>query len=85
VDASNAAHLGRALAAETARGGDVTLDLSHVAFLDSTGLEHLIRAARALEGNGRLILVSPQQQIRRLFELVLLDRRANVEIRNGTP
>jgi len=85
VDASNAAHLGRALATETGRGGDVTLDLASVAFLDSTGLEHLIRAARNLEGRGRLILVSPQQPIRRLFELVLLDRRSNVEIRKGPP
>jgi anti-anti-sigma factor len=81
VDASNAVQLARALAAETAHGGDVTLDLADVAFLDSTGLEHLIRAARDLEGTGRLILVSPQDPIRRLFELVLLDRRSNVEIR----
>ena len=81
VDASNAAQLGKALVAETARGGDVILDLADVAFLDSTGLEHLIRAARDLEGSGRLILVSPRDPIRRLFELVLLDRRSNVEIR----
>jgi anti-anti-sigma factor len=82
---SNAAQLARALSAETAHGGDVTVDLTEVAFLDSTGLEHLIRAARDLEGKGRLILVSPQEPIRRLFELVLLDRRSNVEIRNGPP
>ena len=85
VDASNAALLGKALAAETARGGEVTVDLRDVAFLDSTGLEHLIRAARDLEGTGRLILVSPQQPIRRLFELVLLDRRSNVEVRDDPP
>ncbi|MDP9342974.1 MAG: STAS domain-containing protein [Actinomycetota bacterium] len=83
VDVSNAHQLRRALSAEVPRGGDLTLDLAEVAFLDSTGLEQLIRAARDLEGNGRLILVSPQEPIRRLFELVLLDRRSNVEIRNG--
>jgi anti-anti-sigma factor len=85
VDVSNVPVLARALATETAHGGDVTVDLAEVAFLDSTGLESLIRAARDLEGKGRLILVSPQGSVRRLFELVLLDQRSNVEIQNGRP
>jgi anti-anti-sigma factor len=85
VDISNAGALTSVLATETALGGDLTVDLVAVSFLDSTGLESLIRAARDLEGKGRLILVSPQDSVRRLFELVLLDRRSNVEIRNGRP
>jgi len=83
LDVSNAPTLARALATETSRGGDVTVDLAGVAFLDSTGLEALIRGARDLQGRGRLILVSPQQSVRRIFEIVLLDHRSNVEIRDG--
>jgi anti-anti-sigma factor len=83
LDVSNARTLARALSTEVSEGGDVTVDLSGVAFLDSTGLEALIRAARDLQGRGRLILVSPQQSVRKIFEIVLLDQRANVEIRDG--
>ena len=61
-------------------GGDLTLDLAAVHFVDSTGLQLLMRAARQLEGRGRLVLVSPQPRVRLVFDYVLLDQRANVVI-----
>jgi anti-anti-sigma factor len=80
LDVSTVAVLADALDPAIDAGGDLRVDLSSVHFVDSTGLQLLMRTARRLEGRGRLILVSPQPRVRLLFQYVLLDRRANVEI-----
>ena len=85
LDVSSVGLLADALSRELARGGELTLDLAGVTFVDSTGLQLLMQAARRLEGRGRLVLVSPQPRVKLLFGYVLLDRRANVEIVGGTP
>jgi anti-anti-sigma factor len=82
VDLSNIGVLSEALERELAEDGDLTLDLAHVSFIDSTGVQALFRAAHALGGRGRLILVAPQRRVRTVFGYVLLDSRANVEIRD---
>ena len=52
------------------RGGDVTLDLSQVAFIDSWGLRVLVAAHRRAERNGqRLILCDIQPIVRRVLEI----------------
>ena len=85
LDASSVGVLADALDPEVERGGELTLDLAGVTFVDSTGLQLLMQAARKLEGRGRLVLVSPQPRVKLLFGYVLLDRRANVEIVGGKP
>ena len=85
LDVSSVGLLADALTPELARGGELTLDLAGVTFVDSTGLQLLMQAARRLEGRGRLVLVSPQLRVKLLFGYVLLDRRANVEIVGGPP
>jgi anti-sigma B factor antagonist len=80
LDVSTVELLADALEQAVVAGGDVRIDLSEVDFIDSTGLQLLVRSARRLEDRGRLILVSPQPRVRLLFDYVLLDRRANVEI-----
>jgi anti-anti-sigma factor len=85
LDVSTVGTLADALEPAVEGGGDVTLHLGAVRFVDSTGLQLLMGAARRLEGRGRLILVSPQPRVRLLFDYVLLDRRANVEIVEGEP
>jgi anti-sigma B factor antagonist len=53
----------------------VVIDLSAVTFIDSMGLGVLIGAAHRLEPRGgRLRLVVPAPQLRRIFELTLLDQ-----------
>ena len=53
----------------------VVLDLSGVTFLDSVVLGVLLHALRRLEtSGGHLRIVAPQTEIRRIFELTLLDR-----------
>ncbi|GAA3715837.1 STAS domain-containing protein [Streptomyces tremellae] len=52
-------------------GGPVVLDLSKVAFADSTTVNVLLRARAAL--GGRLRIASPSAFLRRLFDLIGLD------------
>jgi anti-anti-sigma factor len=72
-----------ALAPEIGREGDLTLDLSALTFIDSTGIQALIKTAENLRDHGRLILYAPGKTVRRVFELMRLDTAPNVEISEG--
>ncbi len=53
---------------------NLTLDLSSVAFMDSTGLRVLLKASKLIEGNGgRVVLREPSEPVRRLLEVSGLD------------
>lgn len=80
MDISNAGTLESALAAEVARGGDVVLDLAGLAFMDSSGIQVIIRAAHQLGGGGKLILLGAGDLVRRSLERIRLGQLANVEI-----
>ncbi|MEW2544414.1 STAS domain-containing protein [Streptomyces sp. NPDC047002] len=73
LDLDTVAPLGDALA-EAADGqadGPVVVDLSKVAFADSTTVNVLLRARVAL--GGRLRIASPSAFLRRLFDVIGLD------------
>jgi anti-anti-sigma factor len=56
--------------AVTDSAGAVVVDLSAVAFMDSTGLALLIRAQRRMSRRGRgFAVVCPDGPVRRIFEL----------------
>ena len=57
--------------------GDVTLDLSGVRFMDSGGLRALIQACMGLAPGGRVRVVRPSEQVRRLFELSGIEERVD--------
>jgi anti-anti-sigma factor len=80
LDASNVGMLDDALDREVAQGGDLTLDLGGLAFMDSSGIQVLIRTAQDLGGNGRLFLRSPADLVRRILTLIPMDKLENVEI-----
>ena len=63
--------------------GDITLDLSDLSFIDSSGIQALIQAADKLDNRGRLILRAPGKTVMRVFELVRLETAPNIEIRPG--
>src|SRR5437867_3348700 len=82
LDASNVGMLSDALNHEISRGGDLTLDLAGLAFMDSSGIQVLIRTAQDLQGQGRLILLSPGDLVRRILSLIPMDKLTNVEIQD---
>ena len=53
-----------------ASDGDVRLVLAEVSFIDSQGIRAFIQLARSLEGRGRLVLVAPSPEVRKLFDIV---------------
>ena len=74
LDLAVAARLGDELAAIPLEG-DVLIDLSACEFVDSTGIATILVARRELHGaDRRLALVGASGQVRRLFQLVGLDR-----------
>jgi anti-sigma B factor antagonist len=53
----------------------IVLDLTGATFLDSTAIAVLLRGMKRLQARGgRLRVVVPRSQIRRIFEMTLLDR-----------
>lgn len=57
----------------------VVLDLSALDFIDSTGLEVILRAARRAEDNGgRLVVQRPSSYVKRLLEMTAIDQSLDV-------
>ena len=61
-------------------GGPVTVDLSGVTFMDSTGIHAVIEAARALGDRGCIIIHGAHDGIQKVFDLTMLDSVPNVHI-----
>ncbi|HZA61119.1 MAG TPA: STAS domain-containing protein [Actinomycetota bacterium] len=70
----------KALQPEIERGGDVTLDLGGLTFIDSSGVRAIIVAADRINGNGRIVLRSPGNAVQRVLDLMRLDTVPNVEV-----
>jgi len=65
--------------AEASEPGVITIDLSQVAFMDSTGLGVLIGALnRAQERGGRIVLAGPTTRVLRLLALTGMDERFEI-------
>src|SRR5215218_5027877 len=73
LDMSSAPALDRVLGPAVERGGTVLVDLSELTFMDSTGINAFLKAARSLNGRGCLILHGEQERVRRVLDLVRLD------------
>ena len=57
----------------------LVLDLSELDFIDSTGLEVMLRAARRAHDDGRrLIVARPSRYVRRLLELTAIDQSLDI-------
>lgn len=58
---------------------DVVLDLEHLAFVDSAGLEVLLWVVdEASERTGQVRLVKPDSTVGKILEISRLDRRFNI-------
>jgi anti-sigma B factor antagonist len=70
VDLYTAPELERALAGPLAEGAtQLVVDFSEVTFVDSTALHVFLRAARQLDRAGELIVVVPDPNVRKVFEI----------------
>ena len=49
--------------------GDVTLDVSELSFVDSSGIRLFVRLQRALDDRGRLHLKAPTPHVASVFEI----------------
>lgn len=57
----------------------LALDLSELTFLDSTGLEVILRAARRAQDDGRrLVVTRPSPYVRKLLELTAIDQLLDI-------
>ena len=61
-------------------GGPVTVDLSEVTFMDSSGIHAIIEAARGLGDRGCIIIHGAHDGIQKVFELTMLDSVSNIHI-----
>jgi anti-sigma B factor antagonist len=75
VDLSTSPELDETLRRALDAGNSVVLDLSEVTFIDSTGLNTLIRALKACETNGGALALTTNlpAQVSRVFEITGLD------------
>jgi stage II sporulation protein AA (anti-sigma F factor antagonist) len=84
VDVATSAHLANAIARamerEAAGKVDLVIDLTRLRFIDVSGINVLVRAARqARAGGGTLVLRSPSRHVRRLLDVLGLDAELAVE------
>lgn len=76
IDLAVAAELWAAIADLFDDGSPLVLDIEHVTFMDSTGLNAIVRAHRAC---GRLTVRSPTAAVQRLFDVSGVGRLIAVE------
>ena len=72
IDLASARRISSALEPLIAAGGPVTIDLSAVTFMDSTGIHVLLEAAVALGDRGCIIVHGAQGSAARVLELTQL-------------
>jgi anti-anti-sigma factor len=80
MDLASKEAFNEALVLEIGQEGDLTLDLSGLTFIDSTGIQALIKAAETLHERGRLILRAPGKNVLKVFDLMRMDTAPNVQI-----
>jgi stage II sporulation protein AA (anti-sigma F factor antagonist) len=81
MDIASAPELSRRLDVLDAAGpGHVIVDLSKLTFIDSSGINALVVAAKAIQAEGGLMtLVSPTPHTQRVFEIVHLSEVVAIE------
>ena len=80
LDVATETMLNEALQPLVTDGGTVTIDLSGLDFIDSSGVRALVRGAGALGNGGRLELADPAPAVKRVLDLMRLDTIPNVEV-----
>jgi anti-sigma B factor antagonist len=82
IDLSNAGALRDLLKPQVEAGGDLTIDLSDVGFMDSTAIQVLLKAGKQISSRGRLILYHPGPLVSNVLRLIKADRLPGIEIQD---
>lgn len=70
VDADNCAEMGTGLLQHGASSAELVIDVSDLAFIDSSGISELLRVREAMvEAGGSLVLREPTDNVRRVLEI----------------
>jgi anti-anti-sigma factor len=80
LDLATVADVESALRELVREGGDITLDVRELRFMDSSAVQLLIRTSQGLDSRGRVVLDHPVHGVRRLIEVMGLDRIPNLEV-----
>ena len=83
LDLATSAILIERLSPLAAEDGDLRLDLSELAFIDSSGIRSLLILSESLGSRGLLVLHSPAEPVLRTLELVGIGQAENIEISNA--
>lgn len=81
MDISNAASLASVLEDKAEGEGDITLELSELTFIDSSGIRVLLRAMDRLDGRGKLVLLSPTSSVRHVLSLMGLEDQGSILVK----
>jgi anti-anti-sigma factor len=81
LDLATVPELDAALRPMAAAGGQITLDVSTLRFMDSSAVQLLIRTLQSLGGRGRVTLLRPMSSVRRLIDVMGLSRFENLDVR----
>lgn len=77
LDLLSADQVAAKLEPESREHGDLILDLSDLAFIDSSGIRVLLQTAEDMEDRGRLILRAPNRQVQVVLSLVGVAREGS--------
>jgi anti-anti-sigma regulatory factor len=79
---ATAERLSSALAPAVTDGGPITVDISHLTFVDSTGLHALASAAASLADRGCIIIhgLDGSPSVRKVFELTQMGEVRNIHV-----
>jgi anti-anti-sigma factor len=80
LDIATAPELEEAVEASVRGGGPIVLDLSALSFVDSTGIRAFLSIARRLNDRGCIFLHAPQENVRRVLELVRIADMGNIHL-----
>ncbi len=82
LDMATAEQFSSALVPAVTEGGLITVDISRLTFMDSTGIHALVEAAAALGDRGCIIIhgLDGSASIRRLFELTRVGELRNIHV-----
>ena len=82
MDMASADQLDSVVATAVSQGGPVTLDISNLDFMDSSGLHAILRAATSLTDRGCVVIhgLDGNVSMRRLFEIAQIDKVPNIHV-----